>query len=170
MITETKRLYLREITQADYAVIAKILQDDDAMFAYNDAFSDEEVAQWFDNLMTQYQTRGFSLWAVVLKETDQVLGQCGLTLQQVQGETVTEIGYLFNRDYWHQGYAIEAAQACKTYAFDILGIERVFSIIRDNNLASMNVAIRNGMTVRTKFIKTYKGIEMPHFAFAVDKS
>jgi RimJ/RimL family protein N-acetyltransferase len=67
MITETKRLYLREITQADYAVIAKILQDDDAMFAYNGAFSDEEVARWFDNLMTQYQTRGFSLWAVVLK-------------------------------------------------------------------------------------------------------
>ncbi|GAX46839.1 GNAT family N-acetyltransferase [Pseudolactococcus reticulitermitis] len=170
MITETERLYLREITQEDYPVIAKILQDDVAMFAYNGAFSDEAVAQWFDNLMTQYQTRGFSLWAVVLKENDQVIGQCGLTLQQVDNETVTEIGYLFDRDYWHQGYAIEAAQACKTYAFDVLGVSRVYSIIRDNNIASMNVAIRNGMTVRTKFIKTYRGIEMPHFAFAVDRS
>jgi [ribosomal protein S5]-alanine N-acetyltransferase len=170
MITETQRLYLRKITQADYAVIAKILQDDEAMFAYNGAFSDEAVAQWFDNLMTQYQTRGFSLWAVVLKETDQVIGQCGLTLQEVQVETVTEIGYLFDRDYWHQGYAIEAAQACKAYAFDVLGVERVYSLIRETNISSMNVAIRNGMTVRARIIRTRRGAELFYYAFAVDKS
>ena len=170
MITETKRLYLREMKQIDFSAIAEILQDDTAMFAYEGAFSDEEVAKWLNDRIAQYKDWGMSLWAVVLKETDQVIGQCGLTLQQVQGETVTEIGYLFNRDYWHQGYAVEAAQACKTYAFDVLGIDRVFSIIRDNNIASMNVAIRNGMTVRTKFIKTYRGIEMPHFAFAVERS
>lgn len=170
MITETKRLYLREITQADYAVIAKILQDDDAMFAYNGALSDEEVARWFDNLMTQYQTRGFSLWAVVLKETNQVIGQCGLTLQQLEVETVTEIGYLFDRDYWHQGYAIEAAQACKVYAFNVLGIDRVYSLIRETNISSMNVAIRNGMTVRARLVRERWGAELFYYAFAVDRS
>ena len=170
MITETKRLYLREITQADYAVIAKILQDDDAMFAYNGAFSDEEVARWFDNLMTQYQTRGFSLWAVVLKETNQVIGQCGLTLQQLEVETVTEIGYLFDRDYWHQGYAIEAAQACKVYAFNVLGIDRVYSLIRETNISSMNVAIRNCMTVRARLVRERWGAELFYYAFAVDRS
>lgn len=57
MITETKRLYLREITQADYAVIAKASGwMTPCLFGNNDAFSDEEVAQWFDDLMTQ--TRG----------------------------------------------------------------------------------------------------------------
>ena len=91
-------------------------------------------------------------------------------MQEVQGETVTEIGYLFARDYWHQGYAIEAAQACKAYAFDVLGVERVYSLIRETNISSMNVSIRNGMTVRARIIRTRRGAELFYYAFAVDKS
>lgn len=170
MITETKRLYLREMKQIDFSAIAEILQDDTAMFAYEGAFSDEEVAKWLNDRIAQYKDWGMSLWAVVLKETDQVIGQCGLTLQQVQGETVTEIGYLFNRDYWHQGYAIEAAQACKVYAFNVLGIDRVYSLIRETNISSMNVAIRNGMTVRARLVRERWGAELFYYAFAVDRS
>ena len=80
-----------------------------------------------------------------------------------------EIGYLFQRKHWKKGYAIEAARACKHYAFETLHVNEVFSIIRDNNVASMNVAIRNGMTIRGTFIKHYYGIDMPHFAFSVRK-
>lgn len=168
-ILETQRLLLREMTQADYPALAEILQDRVAMFAYEHAFSDEETQTWLDRMRERYAKDGFGLWAVVCKETGEMIGQCGLTWQNYEGERVLEIGYLFQRKHWKKGYAIEAACACKHYAFETLHVNEVFSIIRDNNVASMNVAIRNGMTIRGTFIKHYYGIDMPHFAFSVRK-
>ncbi len=168
-ILETQRLLLREMTQADYPALAEILQDRVAMFAYEHAFSDEETQTWQDRMRERYAKDGFGLWAVVCKETGEMIGQCGLTWQNYEGERVLEIGYLFQRKHWKKGYAIEAARACKHYAFETLHVNEVFSIIRDNNVASMNVAIRNGMTIRGTFIKHYYGIDMPHFAFSVRK-
>lgn len=168
-ILETQRLLLREMTQADYPALAEILQDRVAMFAYEHAFSDEETQTWLDRMRERYAKDGFGLWAVVCKETGEMIGQCGLTWQNYEGERVLEIGYLFQRKHWKKGYAIEAARACKHYAFETLHVNEVFSIIRDNNVASMNVAIRNGMTIRGTFIKHYHGIDMPHFAFSVRK-
>ena len=168
-ILETQRLLLREMTQADYPALAEILQDRVAMFAYEHAFSDEETQTWLDRMRERYAKDGFGLWAVVCKETGEMIGQCGLTWQNYDGERVLEIGYLFQRKHWKKGYAIEAARACKHYAFETLHVNEVFSIIRDNNVDSMNVAIRNGMTIRGTFIKHYYGIDMPHFAFSVRK-
>ena len=115
----------------------------------------------------RYREDGFGLWAVVLRETGEMIGQCGLTMQHILGEDVVEVGYLFHREFWHRGHAIEAAAACRDHAFDVLGVDRVYAQIRDTNIASMNVAIRLGMTVRGRFIKHYRGVEMPHLAFAV---
>ncbi len=75
-----------------------------------------------------------------MKESDELIGQCGLTMQPWKDTEVLEIGYLFNRKFWHQGYATEAAAACKQYAFEVLNAEEVCSIIRDMNLPSQNVA------------------------------
>lgn len=79
------------------------------------------------------------------------------------------VGYLFQKEFWHQGYASEAAIGCKEYAFDKLGANEIYSIIRDTNVASQNVAKRNGMTCVAEFIKHYRGIDMPHFLFKVKK-
>ena len=167
MTLETERLLLREMTQEDYPALAEIMQDREAMFAYEHAFSDEETQAWLNRMLERYRMDGFGLWAVVLKTTGEMIGQCGLTRQDVSGKEVLEIGYLFQRKHWKQGYAIEAARACKAYAFDTLHANEVYSIVRDNNVASMNVAIRNGMTIRCRFIKHYYGIDMPHFAFSI---
>lgn len=147
---------------ADKILDFKILQDDETMYAYEGAFSDEEVQEWLDRQISRYQKWGFGLWAVILKETDEMIGQCGLTMQPWKGEEVLEIGYLFNRMYWHKGYAAEAAKACKKYAFEILKANEVCSIIRDTNIASQKVAMRNGMCVKDSWIKHYRGVDMPH--------
>ena len=99
-----------------------------------------------------------------------MVGQCGLTWQYFLDQRVLEIGYLFQRVHWKKGYAIEAARACKEYAFEVLHAEEVFSIIRDNNAGSMNVAIRNGMTVRARLVRERWGAELFYYAFAVDRS
>lgn len=169
MILETERLALREMTQADYPFLCVILQDARVMTAYEGAFSDEEVQSWLDRQLTRYKEHSFGLWAVVLKETSVVIGQCGLTMQDVCGAQVPEIGYLFAYDYWHRGYATEAAIACREYAFHRLGFEAVYSIIRDTNLASQNVAKRNGMVPVGRFVKHYRSVDMPHIVYCVRK-
>lgn len=162
MILETERLYLREMDQRDYEALCKILQDDETMYAYEGAFSNEEVQEWLDRQISRYRKWGFGLWAVVLKETDEMIGQSGLTMQPWKDREVLEIGYLFNRMHWHMGYAAEAAKACKEYAFEILKAEEVCSIIRDTNTASQRVAQRIGMCVKDSWTKHYRGVDMPH--------
>lgn len=167
MRIETERLLLREMNEGDYLDLCKILQDKDVMYAYDGPFSDEEVQQWLDNQKERYRRNEFGLLALVLKDTNEMIGQCGLTLQEYKSEQVLEIGYLLKKEFWGNGYATEAAKACKEYAFQTLKVNEVFSIIRDTNIASQQVAIRNGMKVKDTFVKHYRGIDMPHVLFSV---
>ena len=164
-ILETPRLLLREMTQTDFPALCAYFQDPEVMYAYEHAFSDEEVQQWLDRQLTRYRELGFGPWAVILKETKQMIGQCGLSMQEAGDRMVPEIGYHLQKAYWHRGYATEAAQACKQYAFDVLHLDAVYSTIRDNNEASIRVAQRNGMQPVGRFIKHYYGMDMPHLLF-----
>ena len=170
MILETDRLYLRKMTQEDYSALCRMLQDPDVMYAYEHAFSEEEAHQWLHKQLARYEKYGFGLWAVILKETDEMIGQCGLTMQDWNGREVLEVGYLFCKDFWHKGYAIEAAAACKKYAFENLQADAVYSIIRDTNTASQNVARRNGMKTVGSLTKHYYRIDMPHLVFCAHGS
>ena len=91
MILETKRLRLREITQTDYKALSQILQDEETMYAYEGAFSDKEVQEWLDRQIRRYKKWGFGLWAVILKETGDFIGQCGLTMQPWKDQEVLDI-------------------------------------------------------------------------------
>lgn len=167
MILETERLYLREMNQSDFKSLCKILQDEETMYAYEGAFRADEAQEWMDRQIFRYKKWNFGLWAVILKDTDEMIGQCGLTMQQWKEEEVLEIGYLLQRKYWHKGYATEAAKACKHYAFEVLNANEVCSIIRDTNIASQKVAIRNRMTKKDIWTKHYKGVDMPHYRYVV---
>lgn len=81
MILETERLYLREMNQSDYESLCRILQDNETMYAYEGAFTDTEVQEWLDRQIARYKKYNFGLWAVILKDTDKMIGQCGLTMQ-----------------------------------------------------------------------------------------
>lgn len=166
---ETKRLILRKMQASDYGDLCKILQDPDVMYAYNGPFSDDEAKEWFFRQQRRYKNDGFGLFAVVLKESGEMIGQCGLSYQPVGNETVLEVGYLFQKAYWHKGFATEAAIAAKEYAFNVLDVKEVYSIIRDTNIPSQNVAKRNGMKIVKTFVKHYRGVDMPHYLFCVKR-
>ena len=108
---ETGRLLLREMTQEDYPALAAILRDPQVMYAYEHAFSPGETQAWLDRQRDRYALYGHGLWAVVLKETGRMIGQCGLTWQVWRDSTVLEVGYHLRRDCWGRGYATEAARA-----------------------------------------------------------
>lgn len=169
-IMETQRLLLRKMEQSDFKDLCAILQDEAVMYAYEGPFSNKEVQDWLDRQQMRYRQDGVGLYAVILKETGTMIGQCGLTIQSTPNGDVLEIGYLFQKEYWGHGYASEAAAACKEYAFHTLGAKEVCSIIRDSNLPSQKVAIRNGMSVTGSFIKHYRGVDMPHYIFSVKSS
>lgn len=169
-ILETERLLLRELRPSDRPALCRILQDKEVMYAYEHAFDDAEVDEWLDRQINRYRQDGFGLWAVILKKTGEMIGQCGLTMQPCGNRQVIEVGYLFEKAYWHMGYATEAAVACKEHAFSVFGADEVFSIIRDTNLASQRVAQRNGMTPRGTIVKHYYGMNMPHLVFSVRRA
>lgn len=167
IILETKRLYLRKFQLSDMKALSDILQDKEVMYAYEHSFSDYEVKQWYERQQERYKNDGVGLLAVILKNEDKLIGQCGLTLQDYKDKKVYEIGYIFNKSYWHNGYAVESAAACKEYSFQKLKIDEVYSIIRTNNYPSQKVAERNGMIVKDIIVKHYYNIDMPHYVYSI---
>ena len=170
MVLETGRLVLRRLEDADFGAWTAVLGDPSVMYAYEHGFSADEVRQWIDRQKERYAAYGFGLWAAIEKASGELIGDCGITMQDWGGRQVPEIGYHLRRDKWHHGFAIEAAQACKEYAFTALGFPEVFSIIRENNLPSQRVALRSGMSVRGSFVKHYCGLDMLHLVFSVRRS
>jgi len=174
VLLETGRLVLRKLEQGDFDEVCKLLQDPVVMYAYEGAFSDQEVQAWLDKMFRRYEDDGFALWAVIEKSSGELIGQCGITYQEYNGNRVPEVGYLFRKEFWHKGFATEAVIACKEYAFQELNFDEVYSIIRDSNVASQNVASqnvarRNGMVEVDTLVKHYRGVEMPHIVFRVSR-
>ncbi|MGG5830689.1 GNAT family N-acetyltransferase, partial [Bacillus pumilus] len=79
------------------------------------------------------------------KETNEPLGQSGIVLQNIEGQTELEIGYMLKKAAWGNGYAAEAAKGCLTYGFEEMKVRRMVSLIRPDNEASVKVALKMGM-------------------------
>lgn len=163
----TARLILREMNQGDFDDLKEMLCDPAVMYAYGHKFTDVDVQAWLSRQTARYREYGFGLWALVLRDTGEMIGQAGLTMQPYMGNQVLEIGYLLKQSYWRRGYAREAAARCKTCAFETLGREKVYSIIKSDNVPSIKVAESIGMVKEDEFITRYYGGDMLHFLYSV---
>jgi RimJ/RimL family protein N-acetyltransferase len=166
VILETSRLLLREFIPQDSDALAAVLSDPVAMQYYPAPFDRKGVEEWIERNRERYQQEGYGLWAMLLRETNEVIGDCGCFLRDVDGTDDIEIGYHVRRDLWGRGYATEAAQACMHYAFTKLGVDRVISLIRPENVQSARVAEKNGLTCEK--IIFWRGYE--HCIYAKQKS
>jgi RimJ/RimL family protein N-acetyltransferase len=145
IILETERLLLREITHDDCDELLQIWGDAEAMRLFPKSLNRREMTEWIDRNLKRYQDFGYGIWAVILKDGQQFVGDCGLVIQEVDGIEELEVGYHFNPKFWGQGFATEAARGCMEYAFNRLSRRRVISMIRPENLSSRHVAERNGL-------------------------
>lgn len=145
MRLETESLILREYRPDDFEALYEIFSDSETMKYYPHPFSKDETRQWIQRNIDRYKEYGFGLWAVELKETGQLIGDCGITMQLIHGKLLPEIGYHINKKYQNQGFATQAAIACKQYAFETLKFDKVYSYMKYTNYASERVAIKNGM-------------------------
>jgi len=146
VILETNRLLLRELVPQDADALEKVLGDPVAMQYYPAAFDRSTVEGWIARNINRYQRDGHSFWAMLLKSSGELIGDCGCALQEVEGRNEIEVGYHVRRELWNNGYATEAARACMEYAFNRLEAERVISMIRPENLQSRRVAEKNEMS------------------------
>ena len=90
------------------------------------------------------------LWATIHKETNTFIGRCGLLPWTFDGKDEVEEAYLLSKEYWGQGLGTEAAQAILDYGFDKLNLSRLICLIDEENLASIKVAEKIGMTFEKK--------------------
>lgn len=142
-IIATQRLRLREMVADDLPVLQQIFGDEACMRHYPAVKTLEETTAWFQNLaFDSYARHGFGLWAVVDKTSGALIGDCGITLQRTSAGIEPEIGYHFLHSVWGQGFATEAASACRDFAFHALGFSRVVSIVAADNIGSHKVAAR----------------------------
>lgn len=143
---ETKRLFLRELKENDFDALYEVLADSDIMQHYPYTFDESRVRNWINKSIERYEIFGFGLWAVCLKETDEMIGDCGITMQNINGMIKPEIGYHINKRYQRQGYAKEAALACRDWAFENTPFNILYSYMKKTNVASIATAMANGMS------------------------
>ena len=89
MIIETERMILREYTLQDFNALYEIMSDAETMQHYPNPFNQERTMKWIEWNLQNYKEYGFGLWAVVLRETDEFMGDCVLILQKYGGELNT---------------------------------------------------------------------------------
>ena len=144
MIIETERLFLREMTQDDFPALYRVLADSDIMKHYPYAFDENRVKNWIERNIERYRIFGFGLWAVCLKETGEMIGDCGLTMQLINGQIKPEIGYHIRADKQRNGFAGEAAIAVRDWTFTHTPFNVVYSYMKYTNEPSCKTAISYG--------------------------
>lgn len=161
---ETARLTLRAMTPGDVPALFAVLGDAETMRWYPRPYTRAEVDEGIARQMERYPS-GAGLLGMVLRETGDLIGDCGLVWQEVDGVLEPEIGYHVHRAWWNRGLATEAARAVRDHAFAHLGCDHVISLIRPENIPSRRVAEKNGLTLDR--IVIWRGYE--HCVYRIGK-
>lgn len=150
-IIETERLILREMNEADYEALYAVLADSDIMQHYPYTFDEARVRNWIRKNIERYRIFGFGLWAVCRKDNGEMIGDCGLTMQNINGTIKPEIGYHIRKDMQRKGYAKEAAAAVKDWTFAHTPFCELYSYMKKSNIPSSATAQSIGMKLLEEY-------------------
>ena len=155
VLLETERLILREYTKEDFPAMYAMLSDPVTMQHYLKPYDETGVKRWLEWSQENYRKHGFGWWAMELKATGEFIGDCGITMQDIDGQLLPEIGYHIHKDYWRQGYGKEAAKAVRDWGFTHRDFDCLYAYMTAGNVASWSTAAAIGM----KKIKEYQDPE-----------
>ncbi len=155
---ETERLLLREMDDGDFDALRGILSDPRAMAHYPAPFDDDRVRRWIAWNRDNYARLGFGLWAVCLKDTGALIGDCGVTMQLIRGRRLPEIGYHIHPSHWRRGYAKEAAARCRDFLFEETDFDAAYCYMKHTNAASAATARAIGMQKVDEYADDVNGV------------
>jgi RimJ/RimL family protein N-acetyltransferase len=148
------------MTPDDLDDMAALLGDPEVMTYYDHPKSRDEALAWIEWNRGLYRDRGFGLWIVSLRDTGEFVGDCGLTPQEVEGTIDIEVGYHVRAALQRRGFATEAALACRDYARDVAGAERLIAIIDPDNVPSQRIAENIGMSLEREITRREKRVRI----------
>jgi len=157
---ETERLYIRRWQAEDVTPFHAITGDVEMMrhIGSGDVWSLEKTRGWIERQLAMHEKQGFGRWKLVLKETNQLAGFCGVAYIGTTEEV--EIGWWIARPLWGKGLASEAAVFVKNYALGDLGISHLISVCTPENVASLRIMQKIGLRLREK--TTAEKLGLPH--------
>ena len=151
---ESKRLRFRKILKSDFKTWIEFFKDARTSVHWTEVRGTphEKTQKWYSKQFNRYENNLGGMNALIEKTSGNLIGPCGLLMQTVNDAEELEIGYSLLPVYWNKGYATEAAQKCRDYAFENNLSEELISIISVTNFSSMRVAIKNGMRLDSQTI------------------
>lgn len=164
---ETERLKFRKLENSDFNIWLEFFTDEKtAAMLGMDTFKTpkERCEKWFEWTFHRYENNLGGQNVLISKETQQLIGQCGLLVREVENKFELEIAYSILPQFRGKGFACEAAKKCRDYAFENHFHHRLISIIIPENESSKKVALRNGMTYHRSL--NYSGKKWNYFRSA----
>jgi RimJ/RimL family protein N-acetyltransferase len=164
-ILETERLLLRQFTTDDAQFIFELLNEPSWIQNIGDRnirTMEDAPAYIVNGPRASYEKNGFGLWLIVLKETGESIGMCGL-IRRDNLEDV-DIGYALLPKFWSKGYAVEAARAVKDYAKNVIGLKRLVAIVDPANEGSIRVLEKLGLSYERTVRLSADDIDLKLFA------
>ena len=152
MILETSRLVLRELGLSDLDFVETVFAHPEVMRYFTSMLSRDESEAWIVRQQERYAGDGHGYWMALDKPSGLPVGLAGVMQVQLDGTEEPGLGYILHRRYWGKGYATEAAAACRDYVFDTVGEAHAITLVRPENLPSLNVARRIGMKIERRTI------------------
>jgi RimJ/RimL family protein N-acetyltransferase len=164
---ETDRLHLRAFRAdgSDVEALHAVLGDAESMRYYPAPFDRDGACAWIERQLERYEHDGFGLLAIEDRATGEVIGDCGPTVQEADGEPYVELGWHVLASRQRRGIATEAGRACRDAAFAVLDVPFLISLIRPENVPSRRVAEKLGFDVWRGTIRAGWG----HLVYRLDR-
>lgn len=140
----SRRLLARQLVPEDLQTLFEVYSDPEAMVWVDDGqpISYEDAVRWLGVTAGNYRTRGYGMSAILLQDTDTIIGFCGLV--HPGGQEEVEIKYAFKREYWGQGFATETVRAMIAYGRAHHDIHDIMATTAPQNSASHAVLLKAG--------------------------